>query len=167
MNVEKTPYNPLGITKEELLQIRHRIFRSLTHPFTPEESLRQYSNTIDNIIRKAFQLAQTQIVVPSICLMAVGGYGRAELAPYSDIDLLLLHSSIRHEELSPLIERLLYPLWNLGLEVSCSSRSISECLQLARSDLKVKTSLIDGRYLDGAYELFRNFNDLFFKKDSP
>lgn len=99
--------------------------------------------------------------------MAVGGYGRAELAPYSDIDLLLLHSSIRHEELSPLIERLLYPLWNLGLEVSGSSRSISECLQLARSDLKVKTSLIDGRYLDGAYELFRNFNDLFFKKDSP
>lgn len=164
MNVEKTPYNPLGITKEELLQIRHRIFRSLTHPFTPEESLRQYSNTIDNIIRKAFQLAQTQIVVPSVCLMAVGGYGRAELAPYSDIDLLLLHSSIRHEELSPLIERLLYPLWNLGLEVSCSSRSISECLQLARSDLKVKTSLIDGRYLDGEYELFRNFNDLFSKK---
>lgn len=96
--------------------------------------------------------------------MAVGGYGRAELAPYSDIDLLLLHSSIRHEELSPLIERLLYPLWNLGLEVSGSSRSISECLQLARSDLKVKTSLIDGRYLDGAYELFRNFNDLFLKK---
>jgi [protein-PII] uridylyltransferase len=96
--------------------------------------------------------------------MAVGGYGRAEVAPYSDIDLLLVHSTSNRSDLSPLIERTLYPLWDLGLEVSCSSRTIEECMKMAQSDLQVKTALIDGRYLDGEYESFRALYGLFTKK---
>jgi len=96
--------------------------------------------------------------------MAVGGYGRAELAPHSDIDLLLLYSSPQKDQLPPLIGKILYPLWDLGLDVSCSSRSINECLKMAQSDLHVKTSLIDARYLDGEYEFFRNLYHLFTKK---
>jgi [protein-PII] uridylyltransferase len=96
--------------------------------------------------------------------MAVGGYGRAELAPYSDIDLLLLHSPSDKSDLSPVIEGILYPLWDLGLEVSCSSRSIKECLKMVQFDLHAKTGLIDGRYLDGEYEFFRNLYTLFGKK---
>jgi [protein-PII] uridylyltransferase len=96
--------------------------------------------------------------------MAVGGYGRAELAPYSDIDLLLLYSASKKEDLPPLVEKVLYPLWDLGLDVSCSSRSIIECLKMAQSDLHIKTGLIDGRYLDGEYESFRNLYGLFTRK---
>jgi [protein-PII] uridylyltransferase len=96
--------------------------------------------------------------------MAVGGYGRAELAPSSDIDLLLLYSSSEKEKLPPLVEKILYPLWDLGLDVSCSSRSINECLKMAQSDLHVKTGLIDGRYLDGEYEFFRKLYGLFSRK---
>jgi [protein-PII] uridylyltransferase len=96
--------------------------------------------------------------------MAVGGYGRTEVAPYSDVDLLLLHSPADQSDLSPLVEKILYPLWDLGLEVGCSSRSIAECVKMAQSDLQIKTSLIDGRYLDGEYEFFRNLYDLFSKK---
>ena len=65
-----------------------------------------------------------EVPSPSVSLMAVGGYGRSEFAPYSDVDLLLLHSLLRKPELPPLIEKTLYPLWDLGLDVSCSSRSI-------------------------------------------
>ena len=119
---------------------------------------------VDGLVRKAFQKAQSQVSSPSVCLMAVGGYGRAELAPYSDVDLLLLYSSSKKEDLPPLVEKILYPLWDLGLEVSCSSRSINECLKMAQSDLQIKTSLIDGRYLDGEYEFFRNLYSLFTKK---
>src|SRR4030042_3628011 len=131
---------------------------------SPKELFRQNSERIDDLVRKSFQRAHSQIPSPSVCLMAVGGYGRAELAPSSDIDLLLLYSSSQKEKLPPLVEKILYPLWDSGLDVSCSSRSINECLNMAQSDLHVKTSLIDGRYLDGEYEFFRSLYGLFTKK---
>ena len=131
---------------------------------SPKEFFRQNSEMMDGLVRKAFQKAHSQIPSPSVCLIAVGGYGRAELAPSSDIDLLLLYSSSQKEKLPPLVEKILYPLWDLGLDVSCSSRSINECLKMAQSDLHVKTGLIDGRYLDGEYEFFRNLYGLFTRK---
>ncbi len=153
-----------GITKNGFLDTKNRIAQSITAHPSPKEFLRQHSDMLDSLVRKAFQKARSQIPSPSVCLMAVGGYGRAEMGPYSDIDLLLLYPSSQKDELPPLIERTLYPLWDLGLEVNCSSRSINECLKLAQSDLQVKTSLIDARYLDGEYESFRNLYGLFTKK---
>jgi [protein-PII] uridylyltransferase len=131
---------------------------------SPKEFFRQNSERMDSLVRKSFQNAHSQIPSPSVCLMVVGGYGRAELAPASDIDLLLLYSSSQKEKLPPLVEKILYPLWDLGLDVSCSTRSVNECLKMAQSDLHVKTSLIDGRYLDGEYEFFRNLYSFFTKK---
>ncbi|MFB3884179.1 MAG: [protein-PII] uridylyltransferase [Thermodesulfobacteriota bacterium] len=127
-------------------------------------SFRQNTERMDSLVRKAFQEAHSQIPSPSVCLVAVGGYGRLELAPSSDIDLLLLYSSSQKEKLPPLVEKILYPLWDLGLDVSCSSRSINECLKIAEADLNVKTSLIDARYLDGEYEFFRRLYGLFTRK---
>ena len=63
-----------------------------------------------------------------------------------------------------MIQQTLYPLWDLGLDVSCSSRSIDECLKMAKSDVQVKTGLMDARYLDGNYDLFRTLRGLFTKK---
>ena len=154
----------LGITRDGLKDIKNRMAQgTLTYP-SPKELLRHYSEMVDGLVRKAFQIAQSTVPSPSVCLAAVGGYGRTELAPYSDVDLLLLHSPSDQSDLSPLVEKILYPLWDLGLEVNCSSRSVGECLKTAQSDLQIKTSLIDGRYLDGEYEFFRNLYDLFSKK---
>jgi [protein-PII] uridylyltransferase len=154
----------LGVTKNGLVDTKNLMAQAVSNHSSPREFLRQHSDMVDGLVRKAFQKAQSQVSAPSVCLMAVGGYGRAELAPYSDIDLLLLYSSSQKEKLPPLVEKTLYPLWDLGLDVSCSSRSINECLKMAQSDLHIKTSLIDGRYLDGEYEFFRNFYSLFTKK---
>jgi [protein-PII] uridylyltransferase len=154
----------LGITKNGFLDTKNQIAQVSTLLSSPKDFFRQNSEMVDGLVRKSFQKAQSEIPSPSVCLMAVGGYGRAELAPSSDIDLLLLYSSSQKEKLPPLVEKILYPLWDLGLDVSCSSRSINECLKMAQSDLHVKTSLIDGRYLDGEYELFRNLHGLFTKK---
>jgi [protein-PII] uridylyltransferase len=154
----------LGITKEGLKDIKNRMAQgTLTYP-SPRDLLRHYSDMVDGLARKAFQMAQSSLPSPSVCLTAVGGYGRAELAPYSDVDLLFLHAPPDQSDLIPLVEKILYPLWDLGLEVSCSSRSVNESLKMAQSDLQIKTSLIDGRYLDGEYEFFRNLYDLFLRK---
>jgi [protein-PII] uridylyltransferase len=154
----------LGITRNGLKDVKNRMAQGAMAYPSPRELLRHYSDMVDGLVRKAFQKAQSSAPSPSVCLMAVGGYGRTELAPYSDVDLLLLHSPADQSDLSPLVEKVLYPLWDLGLEVSCSSRSIAKCLKMAQSDLQIKTSLIDGRYLDGEYEFFRNLYDLFSKK---
>jgi [protein-PII] uridylyltransferase len=154
----------LGIIRNRLKDIKNEIAQDATLLPSPKELFRQNSEMMDSLVRKSFQKAQSQIPSPSVCLMAVGGYGRAELAPFSDIDLLLLYSSSQKGKLPPLVEKILYPLWDLGLNVSCSSRSINECLKMAQSELHVKTSLIDGRYLDGEYEFFRNLYGLFTKK---
>jgi [protein-PII] uridylyltransferase len=154
----------LGITRNGLIDTKNLMAQAASNHTSPREFLRQHSDMADGLVRMAFRKAQSQAPSPSVCLMAVGGYGRAELAPHSDIDLLLLHSSSKKEDLPPLVEKILYPLWDLGLDVSCSSRSINECVQMARSDLYIKTSLIDGRYLDGEYEFFRNLYGLFMKK---
>lgn len=152
------------LTRDGLKEIKNRLAKRGPVPFSPRELLRQYSDLIDHLVREGFRKAHTHSSPSPICLVAIGGYGRAELAPYSDIDLLLLGKNRDQALLSHLIERMLYPLWDLGLEVSCSTRLISECLRMARSDLYVKTSLIDARYLDGDYELFRTFYEGFSKK---
>jgi [protein-PII] uridylyltransferase len=154
----------LGITRNGLIDTKNLMAQAVSNHSSPREFLRQHSDMVDGLVRKAFQKAQSHAPSPSVCLMAVGGYGRAELAPYSDVDLLLLYSSSQKEELPPLIEKILYPLWDLGLEVSCSSRSINECLKMSQSDLHIKTGLIDGRYLDGEYEFFRKLYSFFTKK---
>jgi [protein-PII] uridylyltransferase len=154
----------IGITRNGLIDERNSLAQATSAHSSPREFLRKNSETMDGLVRKAFQNARAEIPSSSVCLMAVGGYGRAELAPHSDIDLLLLYSSPQKDQLPPLIEKILYPLWDLGLDVSCSSRPINECLKMAQSDLHVKTSLIDARYLDGEYEFFRNLYHLFTKK---
>jgi [protein-PII] uridylyltransferase len=154
----------LGLTRNGLIDTKNLMAQTISNHSSPKEFLRQHSDMADGLVRKAFQKAQSQVSGQSVCLIAVGGYGRAELAPYSDIDLLLLYSSSQKEALPPLIEKILYPLWDLGLDVSCSSRPIHECMKMAESDLHIKTSLMDARYLDGEYEFFRKLYSLFTKK---
>jgi [protein-PII] uridylyltransferase len=154
----------LGISRNGLIDSKNPLPQAVSTNSSPREFLRQNSETMDGLVRKAFQNARAQVPSSSVCLMAVGGYGRAELAPRSDVDLLLLYPTPQKEQLPSLIEKILYPLWDLRLDVSCSSRSINECLKMAQSDLHIKTSLIDGRYLDGEYEFFRNLYSLFTKK---
>ncbi len=82
-------------------------------------------------------------------LLAVGGYGRGELAPHSDVDLLFLHPYKITPHTEKLVEFLLYKLWDLGLKVGQATRSIDECIRLAQRDGAVLTSLLEARFLWG------------------
>src|SRR5262245_11804819 len=81
-----------------------------------------------------------------LAIVAVGGYGRGELAPFSDVDLLFLHPWKSTPRIEQVVEYVLYLLWDLGLKVGHATRSLDECLRLAREDLTIRTALVEPRH---------------------
>ena len=98
-----------------------------------------------------------------LALMAVGGYGRGVLAPYSDIDLLFVRPYKQTAHAESVIEYMLYALWDLGFKVGHASRTVEECIKLSREDFTIRTSILEGRRLTGderlADELLRRFQN--------
>jgi len=88
-----------------------------------------------------------------LSLLAVGGYGRGTLAPFSDIDLLFLRPYKQTAHVESVIEFMLYALWDLGFKVGHASRTIDECLRLSREDYTIRTSLLEARRLSGDVQL--------------
>ena len=91
-------------------------------------------------------------------LIAVGGYGRGELHPASDVDVLILTSS-DPRGLAKHIEPLVMFLWDIGLEIGHSVRSLAQCIEEARADITVITNLLESRLLDGDRGLFEQMNE--------
>jgi len=84
-----------------------------------------------------------------LALMAVGGYGRGALAPFSDIDLLFVRPYKQTAHAESVIEFMLYALWDLGFKVGHASRTIDECVKLSREDITIRTSILEARRLTG------------------
>ena len=99
-----------------------------------------------------------------ITLIALGGYGRRELYPFSDIDLLLLHDRRAGKSMQDVAESILYPLWDSGYEVGHSVRTPSEATSFAREDFFFQVALLDARLLAGSEELFDKLQKRYQKK---
>jgi len=95
-------------------------------------------------------------------VIAVGGYGRGLLAPFSDIDLLFLTPYKRASRVEQMVEHMLYLLWDLGLKVGHATRSVDECIRLAKSDMTIRTSLLEARALWGEVSLVEDFKTAFW-----
>ena len=107
---------------------------------------------VDQILREAWERLPW-CEDADIALLAVGGYGRGELHPFSDIDLLILLDNADHESFREPIEQFLTLLWDIGLEVGQSVRSVDECASEARADLTVITNLMESRTIAGPERL--------------
>jgi [protein-PII] uridylyltransferase len=97
-----------------------------------------------------------------LTLIAVGGYGRGEMAPHSDVDIAFITPGKTTPWCEQVIEALLYYLWDLGLKVGHSSRSLDEMVRMARSDLTIRTAILEGRYLWGDQELYEQASKRFW-----
>jgi [protein-PII] uridylyltransferase len=127
------------------------------------ELLHSFSKTFDDLL---ISLCEGLFApVASLSLVAMGGYGRGRLYPYSDLDLLLLHGPGQENLAQQIVEQIIYPLWDARVSVSCTARSVADTLDMAGEDLTIQTSLLDlrlilgsqGPYLQlqaGAYERF-------------
>lgn len=116
--------------------------------------LRQRCEQVDLVLQKLW----TQLDFPtSLTLAAVGGYGRGELYPASDIDLLILLPREANASLKEKLELLVGHFWDIGLKIGHSVRTIQECLDEAANDITVQTSLLEARLLIGHQKLFSTF----------
>lgn len=141
-----------------LLQERHRAGA------TGHEIVSAYTTLIDRLIVRIAEVASQDYSLrypsldPRCALVAQGGYGRAELNPQSDIDLLFLY----HWKVTPYVEavaeKVLYTLWDAGLTVGHATRGITESMRMASKDMKIRTSLLDARFLCGDEALYAEFD---------
>ena len=127
-----------------------------------QQSVQAYAAFMDGFLSTLFRLvvADTKkdgAVPGSIVLVALGGYGRGELGPLSDLDLMVIYDG----EMGPFVQRvtqgLLYTLWDLGLTVGHSVRSLPDCVAMARTDFASRTSMQEARYVVGDRRLFQRF----------
>lgn len=123
---------------------------------------------MDQLLRSLHDFAATHVYPVAnptpgeqLSIVATGGYGRGEMAPYSDIDLLFLVPYKRTPHTEQIVEYMLYLLWDLGLKVGHATRSINDCIRQAEADLTIRTSLLEARWLTGDKELFNQFQHRF------
>ena len=127
-----------------------------------QESVHAHARLMDDVIFSLTRLiaadaARARLDATPLVVVALGGYGRSELHPLSDIDLMVVYGG----ELSPYVQRtmqeLLYSLWDLGLQVGHSLRSLDDCVAMARTDFPSRTSMQEARFLAGDRRLFARF----------
>ena len=114
------------------------------------------SAIMDGMLTGLYELASSmaypsanQTMADGMVMVALGGYGRGALAPYSDIDLMFLLPYKRTARAEQIVEFILYVLWDLSLKVGQAVRSVDECVRLAKSDMVIRTTLLDMRLLAG------------------
>jgi [protein-PII] uridylyltransferase len=148
------------LLKEALAGGRAEVRRRFDAGATGTETVHALSFLMDQLIRVLhdFVLAHVYpLANPTegerMALVAVGGYGRGELAPHSDIDLLFLLPYKQTPHTEQVVEYLLYTLWDLGLKVGHATRSVEETLRHARADLSIRTAVLEARYIWGDQKL--------------
>ncbi len=132
------------------------------------ETVHAQTFLMDQIIRVLLEFTESDLfpLDPSaeeerLTVVAVGGYGRAELAPFSDIDLLFLLPETKTPHREKAVEYILYMLWDLGLKVGHATRSLNECMHTAKADLVIRTTLVESRFLAGDKRLYNTLRRRF------
>lgn len=152
----------LPLLQDALADGRAEIGRRLVEkPSAGHEAAAAQSFLVDQLVRLIHDIAvghQYPVNNPSagerISVMAVGGYGRGEMAPHSDVDIAFITPFKQTSWTEQAIEAMLYWLWDLGFKVGQSSRSIDEMVRMANQDLSIRTALLEGRYVWGDTDVY-------------
>ncbi len=160
----------IDILKQALFRGRMIAKERLENGASGVETARLISGVTDEVITALYDFTTVHVFRARnptegerLCLLAVGGYGRGTLAPFSDIDLLFLRPYKQTPHAESVIEFMLYALWDLGFKVGHASRTIEECVRLSKEDFTIRTSILEARRLTGderlANDLKKRFRD--------
>ncbi|MFN0265170.1 [protein-PII] uridylyltransferase [Tepidamorphus sp. 3E244] len=156
----------LGHLKTYMKDARDSIEQRLIDDGKGKACARRLSELQDNVLTALYELALNRIyraTNPSsaerIAIIAVGGYGRATMAPGSDVDLLFLLPYKQTAWGESIVEFLLYMLWDLGLKVGHSTRTIDDCARLAKQDMTIRTAMLDARLITGDEDLYSDLRE--------
>ncbi|MEI6493516.1 MAG: [protein-PII] uridylyltransferase [Verrucomicrobiota bacterium] len=130
------------------------------------EITRQRSDLVDILFRELFEGVVSSLAPNGLsgrlCVAAFGGYGRRELTPFSDVDILFLQSSAKQDkEVEEVIRQTLVVLWDLGFKVGHATRTIPQAIKKANEDMITKTSMLESRFLAGERDIFNKFKQRF------
>ncbi|MUI15746.1 [protein-PII] uridylyltransferase [Massilia dura] len=140
-----------GSLKLRLKSDRQLVIARFREDGMPEKLLRNLRHSVDEVLTQAWNAAG---LPAQSALVAVGGYGRGELFPYSDVDVLILLHQAPDEDTRHRLEELVQLLWDLGLEIGSAIRTVEECLTESKADITVQTSLLEARLVTGNADLF-------------
>jgi len=163
-----TPTSAFG--SQSLQEEREALHQRLREGATGGEVVQAFSDFMDALLISRFREviqqgnAEIRASLQQCCLVAMGGYGRRELAPYSDIDVMLLTRGDQAEVAHTISKGVFHRLWDLGFQVGHSVRSIAECLEIAARDLPACTSLMESRFLGGHAAVFQEFQRKFDRR---
>ena len=145
--------------------------RLLDQPSHGRSCAKDQAFLIDQIIRLAYDFVTNSMFsvanrssAEKLAIVAVGGYGRGEMAPYSDVDIAFITPYKRTGWTEQVVEAMLYLLWDLGLKVGQSSRSIDETIRMALEDLTIRTALLEGRFVWGDREVYEETSVRFWSE---
>ena len=152
---------------ESNTRVRTQIADALAHdPTNARWAVQAYSNLMDAVVGAVFHVATHHLhprpnptEAERIAIVAVGGYGRAEMAPHSDVDLLFLLPWKATGWIESVIESMLYMFWDMHLKVGHATRSVAENIRLAREDTTIRTALLEHRPLFGNRALTKSLKD--------
>jgi [protein-PII] uridylyltransferase len=137
--------------RQRLKDERQQIIAEFRETGRPEKLLRGLRHSVDGVLSDAWR---TAALPADTALVGVGGYGRGELFPYSDVDLLILLGNPPDALTQARLEQFVQLLWDLGLEIGHSIRTVDECMSESAADITVQTSLLEARLVIGSQPLF-------------
>jgi len=120
--------------------------------FHAERLLKILARNVDSTLINAWRDID---IPPGNALIAVGGYGRGELFPFSDVDVLILLKETPDKVLQKKLESFIQAIWDIGLQIGHSVRTIEECLHASAKDITIQTSLLEARLVTGSRDIFR------------
>ena len=153
-STEVSPLQPTHHFKKLLYSGRLSLRSAFeTKPSAPD-LLRQHCVLVDQLLRAVWQAHD---IPEGLALVAVGGYARGQLFPYSDIDLLILLDAPADEALQEKLQALVGAWWDIGLDTGHSVRTIEECVEIARQDITAQTSMLESRWLAGNRKCYKQY----------
>jgi len=141
--------------RDSLAEARQALRDAYLRNPKPRQMLAQHAELIDRTVRALWADADAP---RGAALVATGGYGRGELYPCSDIDLLILLAKEPGEEEQASLERLIGTMWDIGLEIGHSVRTVAGCVEAAAGDVTIATTLLEARHLAGSRTLSRELD---------